>query len=485
MKTINQEIFDTLGINSENRFPMMTAALNKQQDFSFKANLAASNAESFGGSMNVNVSEPLLEVIFVGPKKDAKNAEIVCWLEVPSGGVANHYSAELIDKDGNPVDAVKFISFDKLNARAVLSCPIDTLREYSVKLASAAISNSINSVQTEISLADYEVRNDIKPEFNVIAPAKKPGVSGDTITVCCINSLGKYDYVYPKSKSENKLMLEGNITISVPEHNIDSVSAYLWLATAKNTADYNNDYNITPSPSEFNCIIDADWKCKLLDCFNTNPSWTNDVIYYLSFECRIDGAELTDTFIVTNDPNVEDSPYKCDLKKIDFYVDCVSGDSLISMKDGSTKKIKDVVMGDKLICTGGGDAVVEGVYLSRGVETAVKFTLANGKTIISTSGHTFMTERGIAPAFRLKTGIKLLTDEGYSEIISAENICGEEYEMVTLLTDNKPFYVNGIASGDMISEQATERIDWVREDLPSEWLNDYDNAVKAGIVRNG
>lgn len=78
---------------------------------------------------------------------------------------------------------------------------------------------------------------------------------------------------------------------------------------------------------------------------------------------------------------------------------CLSGDTLILMADGRTKALRDIAVGDRIIGT-----VAENGY-RRFTETEVlahwqthkqafEITLADGRTIISSGDHRFLTERG-------------------------------------------------------------------------------------------
>ena len=108
---------------------------------------------------------------------------------------------------------------------------------------------------------------------------------------------------------------------------------------------------------------------------------------------------------------------------ISFVWHCLAEDTLVSMADGSRKKISDIVTGEKVVVDNKGRfAVVE--YTLRGAHygEVLRIHTREGYEIITTSAHVFIGDNGLVPASDLKVGDALLTVDGERNIDIVEVI---------------------------------------------------------------
>ncbi len=108
----------------------------------------------------------------------------------------------------------------------------------------------------------------------------------------------------------------------------------------------------------------------------------------------------------------------------------------------------------------------------------------NGEELNLTAGHAVNTVDGIYPAVRLRAGQQVVTENGAGTIRQILPRCGRSYRVYHLCLEEGAKWL--YAGGTMVySEDGGELFrdrDWVREQLPEEWREDYDNAREAGLI---
>lgn len=130
-----------------------------------------------------------------------------------------------------------------------------------------------------------------------------------------------------------------------------------------------------------------------------------------------------------------------------FYWGCLEENTNITMADGSSKKIKDIQIGDIVLGTDKTACEVRNVI--QGEEDMLFcITLESGKEILLTGDHPFMTQSGAKAAIELEHGDKILTESGY-EIIEGAYPSYKKYNVCSIDISPSGFiWGNGIAVGD-------------------------------------
>lgn len=108
----------------------------------------------------------------------------------------------------------------------------------------------------------------------------------------------------------------------------------------------------------------------------------------------------------------------------------------------------------------------------------------NGEELNLTAGHAVNTVDGIYPAIRLRAGQQVVTENGAGTIRQILPRCGRSYRVYHLCLEEGAQWL--YAGGTMVYSDDGEELfrdrDWVREQLPKEWWEDYDNAREAGLI---
>lgn len=108
----------------------------------------------------------------------------------------------------------------------------------------------------------------------------------------------------------------------------------------------------------------------------------------------------------------------------------------------------------------------------------------NGEELNLTAGHAVNTVDGIYPAVRLRAGQQVVTENGAGTIRQILPRCGRSYRVYHLCLEEGAQWL--YAGGTMVYSDDGEELfrdrDWVREQLPKEWWEDYDNAREAGLI---
>lgn len=431
-----------------------------------------------------------LDVIYVGCETDDATVQVICWLEAPGGGIANAFDAAIVDRQGKTISRERFLSFDTTDAMAALEVPRSIYRECSVELFTASLSAGAVVLEVDpIPLSNFRAptKEEMRVEFHVDDPAKKPGISGQEIKVCySVGSGEAFDYNYKQARREDQIYLAGAGSLVVPGHTFDSAEVSLWMDTGGKSPEYRGDAPVIDcAGSTLTWKFSDKWNQSMRENF-PSISWAENVGYNLEFSCKMDGDEKEiNKFLITNIEQKAKASYeRYDLPRIRIYLDCIAEGSAVTMADGSQKLVETLCPGDSLLSDDGTAVAVKSIDGDAAEDAAGRLTLADGRELCVTQGHVAFMKEGALPAGRLKPGDEILTDTGYEPVKAITPVCDRAYRMfsVTLERPEAKFFANGFAVGDALAEQKMADRDWVRESLPPEWRTDYDSALKAGLL---
>lgn len=179
---------------------------------------------------------------------------------------------------------------------------------------------------------------------------------------------------------------------------------------------------------------------------------------------------------------------------------CFSSGTRVRLADGSEREVDEfIAQPDEIVRTPGGTARRVTTTTS-GIEPVpmIRIRTAKGHDLLVTRTHPIVTTNGARMAHELKRGVRVLTEDGDAEVtsVAAERFTGKVYNLRVDAPEDAPLeqsavYANGILSGDirgqiMLEQAATARLADPRElrkQIPKEWLQDYDNHVKAGLYK--
>ena len=134
---------------------------------------------------------------------------------------------------------------------------------------------------------------------------------------------------------------------------------------------------------------------------------------------------------------------------------CLTGDALVTMANGTQKRIDSVKAGDKIISINEHFKAVEDTVETQweaGVKDVYKVKLKSGKEIQSTKEHVYMTFHGMRELNSIKTGdyigtlvdAKLNGSLNWDEVVSIEYV-GKEMTYDIEVKTNENFIANGIS----------------------------------------
>lgn len=456
----------------EELFPMISQHIQRRTPMKRAIRQAESN------------SDPILEVIWAGPK-DEQNAEVICQMSHADSSMVNSYVAKILNNEGVEIDRAAFVGFECNTAFAKLTVPKSIFKECSVymELASIAVV-PLAILHNEIMLNQFDI-SDLEIEYNIIAPVIRRQNAENPIMISYYagSSESRYDYVYD-GRRQDQMYFPSEGTITIHNIRIKSASATLRINGGKGYVMYPCSPVVDASDSDIYYQFCDKWNgTKLSDCFDLHSVNAN-TLYRLEISATNQPGRII-TIVITNDKALTDNE-KADriikIGPIKSYLDCLAKGTQISMADGSTKLIENICKGDLVKTKDGGSASVREVIMQEECQV-VDLILRSGRILVLTDGHAVYTKDGVYPVSRLKKGQEVVTEDGTDMIDEIVPYCERTYNVYTLYLDGGEWlFANGVVvygsdNPDLFSDR-----DWVREGLPEEWLTDYDNALKAGIL---
>ena len=425
-----------------------------------------------------------LEVIWAG-SHDAQNNRVICQLTSKDSSILNSYYAKVVDQTGKIVVQDRFVSFDRDIAFASMIVPKETFDRCSVQMDMAMIGKSVKMASKTISLDHFNVQG-IKAEFEVDAPkVNRPG-SCDKIRISYYknSSTRDYDYVYP-GRNTNQMYFPsaGKITINGIE--LQGATGTLTISDGQREVTCFTPEVMKAEDSVITYSFKELWEgTKLTDCFDLHNVFAK-ADYLLTIAAQdIDGRVIT--LMITNIMSLiekDEQESTKTIQEIDVYLDCFAQGTKIRMADGSLKTVENIRKGDLVKTPDSGQASVREVQVQEDCQViGIKF--ADGRVLSLTDGHAVATTDGVFPAFRLKEGQEVLTEDGVDRISQVIPYCEKMYTVYALFLEGGEqwLYADGMKVHSSDSGDVFEGRDWIREDLPDEWQADYDNALKIGLL---
>lgn len=138
-----------------------------------------------------------------------------------------------------------------------------------------------------------------------------------------------------------------------------------------------------------------------------------------------------------------------------FFDDCLSGDTKITMADGSQKELRDVKAGDMVL-----DASLEATRVKEvrsGKKNAhhVIYRFENGVEIDETHDHRFFNvEQGFFQRLKMwRQGEHALMADGSRAAFQSRTLLWEEAEEFGIWTESGSYFANGLLSGDVTANR--------------------------------
>ncbi len=463
-------------------FPMVEKAI--------KVSEANSSRMAFmRGSISGTNEEPLLKVIWA-EETDDKTEEVICQLMAEDGGIVNSFYAEALDDKGNTVDKTAFVSFNRNMAFALLKIPKEIFSRCVVRMETASIGFAVRRSSRFENLEQYDTET-VKPRYSVTAPVRKSD-KRQYIKVSYYRDspTAEYDYIFP-GRQENQFYMPSAGSIHLPNITLKGADMILSVSAKAGTEIVClNDPRLRVEGSDISYSYENKWDgVKLFDVFGTTGY--EDVEYMLDITAQKSNGHLV-TMLITNMEKIKelldnksyDSVHM--IERINAYVDCLAAGTMIRMADGSSKAVEDLKPGELIQSKDGVKIPIYAVETQEGCSVQ-ELVLENGSRVCLTDGHAVYTEKGAYPVSRLKTGQMLITETGASRLQQIIRHCDENHTVCALFLedDSKCVFANGVKVHNSKSGELFRGRDWTREDLPEEWLEDYDSAVRAGIIYDG
>ncbi|MCH5248304.1 MAG: hypothetical protein J1E98_00150 [Lachnospiraceae bacterium] len=192
---------------------------------------------------------------------------------------------------------------------------------------------------------------------------------------------------------------------------------------------------------------------------------TMDYRMSATLRCREDssGKEST-TMIVVSSQDYDNvlsigaapSNYK-KIPNILFYWGCVEENTLITMADGSKKKIKEIQPGEDVLGTNGNAHRVADI-MKGDEESLISIMVVGSTPILVTRDHPFMTKQGEKTALLLTAEDELLLEDGTYAAIEEVYLSEKKYSVYSLVLEPEGFfYGNGYAIGDSAAQGRSAR----------------------------
>lgn len=430
-----------------------------------------------------------MKVIWAGVQ-DESHYRIICQLTALAGGRVNSFFAKVMDKDKREVTREQFVSFETSRAFAHLIIPADIFHECYVQMETAAVNERrIGAAAKKVSLSNLYVGNlDVRYQIN--APVIRREGKHDHIEISYYENVinkSSYDYIYDgKRNGIDQMYLDSSGEIKIINAELKYVDMILTVSNKSSWKQYPNEPHIDVKDSKIDYWFEPKWEgIKLTDCLrkiNDSNTWVN---YLLEMEALTADDDII-RLIITNIKEIlsggkADSIYE--IPAIYAYLDCFAKGTMISMADGSKKAVEEMEAGEPVRSKDGRDVPVKEVRI-QGEAHVIGIYLESGEEILLTEGHAVNTVDGIYPASRLREGQKIITENGTGRISRIIPQCGRTYTVYALVLEEGAqwLYAGGIMTHSSGGEELFQDRDWVREELPKEWLTDYDNALKAGLI---
>lgn len=218
---------------------------------------------------------------------------------------------------------------------------------------------------------------------------------------------------------------------------------------------------------------------------------SGEMVYYV-FSLTVQTKGKAVVSYITNAPSSIVDPMPLNVQRIkpmQIVYGCLGENTMITMEDGSQKPIQNIDAGEWVRSRYGKKLRVE--HSTTGTEDDYLniFYGEEGQSIVSSTGHPFVTTQGIVLAKELEAGIELVGPEEKLHTIREVTTHQDEINVYNLhLSTNFPaeeleedesiMYANGVLVGDTVMQEIHEEKFHQREvnildALPDEWKEDF------------
>lgn len=227
-------------------------------------------------------------------------------------------------------------------------------------------------------------------------------------------------------------------------------------------------------------------------------NWSADTTVY--FKCKIEvktensGDDFEKVYITSEDV---DDPDEWDgrlyIKPLKFTWHCLAQGTMITMADGSKKKIEDLQGGEAVLMDNNGRNMrVNATFVGEHNGKVVVLETADKAELTLSDTHVVAVPDGLKLAHQLKTGDIVITRSGPQKLISAKQIkyngflfnleLGSFHQQRQMPKESFTMFANGFRVGDQTLQsyyfetyRKSDKL--VKEALPREWHKDFESLV--------
>jgi hypothetical protein len=235
-----------------------------------------------------------------------------------------------------------------------------------------------------------------------------------------------------------------------------------------------------------------------------NVTWPTDMeaMFYCSMIVTLqDGswgnANVQSTLTADDDP----LDGTLEIMPIGFIWHCLGENTVITMANGTTKLIQDVIAGDTVVSGQDNEtSVVEWTNKGHHIGRVLKIKGEGGLEIITSHHHIFFTNEGPIVASELSNKHELMTTEGLTKIDRIEMLDHYDkmlYNLATVKYSNPnesngvmgSFIANGIKVGDVNAQKAhryLQKLDkeWIKQQVPEYFHQDIKSFILDNKLKN-
>lgn len=168
----------------------------------------------------------------------------------------------------------------------------------------------------------------------------------------------------------------------------------------------------------------------------------------LEFQVRDCDNKLYNQNIDVSSVNTQDASNVFIIPELELLWGCLGKDTLISMADGTEKKISDVRTGDKVKTPDGSTEVIN--VWSGTAQDIYHIKADNDTTIFATEAHPFKSDQGFVIVQELTSDTRLLNSQGKTmRVLTCYSLPYNDNVYSLDLNNSDSFYANGFLSGTM------------------------------------
>lgn len=288
-------------------------------------------------------------------------------------------------------------------------------------------------------------------------PAYKKSTSGP-IKVALWRMDRNVDYDYPRSRIDDDgnyemhLKMAGNALLA-DNHSIGRISNVFAVLNKIGSGSVFYDHKI----GESELVISSDRKTLTWDlCDNWENAVPESIVagsrnydfdMYIEIFCNYCQAEHR-LIISSNDfPQYREYKFYKQIPQINVLWGCLAEGTRITMADGFLKKVEEIQIGDFVRTSDGTITAVKNVVVGT-EETMYQLCLENGRSVMATITHPFLSENGMVSAMDLTSRTKLKTEDDTFSPVRACYPVSYGRSVYSLETESgAAFFANGIVSG--------------------------------------